>query len=75
MPNRGPGVAHTLLPVSKFSLLPAAVAMFVVGLIAIIAVFVLYATGQTNLSVWLYVAAMLLPIGLGLGILSVVRRR
>ncbi len=49
--------------------------MFAVGLLAIIAVFVLYATGQTNLSVWLYVAAMLLPIGLGLGILSVVRRR
>ncbi|MBE1465900.1 hypothetical protein [Kibdelosporangium phytohabitans] len=59
----------------KFSLLPAAMTMFAIGLIAIIAVFVLYASGQSNLSVWLYVAAMLLPIGLGLGIFSVVRRR
>ncbi|ALG06028.1 hypothetical protein AOZ06_03030 [Kibdelosporangium phytohabitans] len=75
MPNRGSGVAHTLLAVPKFSLLPAAMTMFAIGLIAIIAVFVLYASGQSNLSVWLYVAAMLLPIGLGLGIFSVVRRR
>ncbi|WP_143230924.1 hypothetical protein [Actinosynnema sp. ALI-1.44] len=59
----------------KFSLLPAAVTMFAVGLIAIIVVFVLYAAGQSELSVWLYVAAMLLPVGLGLGIFSVVRRR
>ncbi|ONI78713.1 hypothetical protein ALI144C_28390 [Actinosynnema sp. ALI-1.44] len=75
MPNRGPGVAHSLLAVPKFSLLPAAVTMFAVGLIAIIVVFVLYAAGQSELSVWLYVAAMLLPVGLGLGIFSVVRRR
>lgn len=49
--------------------------MFAIGLLAIIAVFVLYAAGTTDPSVWLYVAAMLLPIGLGLGIFSVVRRR
>nr|WP_052478624.1 hypothetical protein [Kibdelosporangium sp. MJ126-NF4] len=59
----------------KFSLMPVAMTMFAVGLLAIIAVFVLYATGRTEASVWLYVAAMLAPVGLGLGILSVVRRR
>nr|CTQ94648.1 hypothetical protein [Kibdelosporangium sp. MJ126-NF4] len=55
--------------------MPVAMTMFAVGLLAIIAVFVLYATGRTEASVWLYVAAMLAPVGLGLGILSVVRRR
>lgn len=75
MPNRGSGVAHSLLAVPKLSLMPAAVTMFAIGLLAVITVFVLYATGRTDLSVWLYVAAMLLPVGLALGIVSVVRRR
>ncbi|MET0234774.1 MAG: hypothetical protein ABW224_09075 [Kibdelosporangium sp.] len=56
-------------------LMPAAITLFVIGLVAVIAVFGLYAAGQRNLTVWLYVAAMLLPVGLALAVFSVVRRR
>ena len=55
--------------------MPAAVSMFATGLAAVIAVFVLFAVGERNLTVWLYVAAMLLPIGLAFAIFSVVKRR
>lgn len=74
MPNMSPGVAHSLFIVPRSKLLPAAVVLFVVGLAAIIAVFALYATGERNLTVWLYVAAMMLPVGLALAVFSVVRR-
>jgi phosphatidylglycerophosphate synthase len=75
MPNNGPGVAHSLSSVPRSKLMPAAVTLFAIGLLAVIAVFGLYAAGQRNLTVWLYVAAMLLPIGLALAVFSVVRRR
>jgi hypothetical protein len=55
--------------------MPVAAVLFVVGLIAIIAVFALYAAGHSNLTVWLYVAAMLLPVGLALAVFSLVRKR
>jgi hypothetical protein len=55
--------------------MPAAVVLFAIGLIAIIAVFALYAAGYANLTVWLYVAAMLLPVGLALAVFSIVRKR
>jgi hypothetical protein len=55
--------------------MPVAITLFVVGLAAIIAVFGLYATGERNLTVWLYIAAMMLPVGLALAVFSVVRRR
>lgn len=55
--------------------MPVAVVLFVIGLIAVVAVFGLYAAGHSNLTVWLYVAAMLLPAGLALAVLSVVRKR
>jgi phosphatidylglycerophosphate synthase len=55
--------------------MPTAITLFGVGLIAIIAVFGLYAAGERNLTVWLYIAAMLLPVGLALAVFSVVRRR
>jgi phosphatidylglycerophosphate synthase len=61
--------------VPRSKLLPIAIALFGVGLVAIIAVFGLYAAGERNLTVWLYVAAMLLPVGLALAVFSVVRRR
>ncbi|MEV4310936.1 hypothetical protein [Actinocrispum sp. NPDC049592] len=56
-------------------LMPAAITLFGVGLLAIIAVFGLYAAGERNLTVWLYIAAMMLPLGLALAVFSVVRRR
>jgi phosphatidylglycerophosphate synthase len=61
--------------VPRSKLLPIAIALFGVGLVAIVAVFGLYAAGERNLTVWLYVAAMLLPVGLALAVFSVVRRR
>jgi phosphatidylglycerophosphate synthase len=61
--------------VTGSKLMPAAITLFGVGLLAIIAVFGLYAAGERNLTVWLYIAAMLLPVGLALAVFSVVRRR
>lgn len=56
-------------------LLPLAVGLFAAGVLAIIAVFVLFATGHSDLPLWLNVAATYLPaIGLGLGIIAVVRK-
>jgi hypothetical protein len=56
-------------------LLPLAVGLFAAGVLAIIAVFVLFATGHSDLPVWLNVAATYLPAaGLGLGIFAVVRK-
>ena len=56
-------------------LLPLAVGLFAVGVLAIVAIFVLFATGHGDLPVWLNVAATYLPaVGLALGIIAVVRR-
>lgn len=56
-------------------LLPLAVGLFAVGVLAIVAVFVLFATGHGDLPVWLNVAATYLPAaGLALGIIAVIRR-
>ncbi|SEQ24285.1 hypothetical protein SAMN05216188_102522 [Lentzea xinjiangensis] len=56
-------------------LLPLAVGLFAAGVLAIIAVFVLFATGHGDLPLWLNVAATYLPaVGLALGIIAVVRR-
>ena len=56
-------------------LLPLAVGLFAAGVLAIVAVFVLYATGHSDLPLWLNVAATYLPaIGLALGIIAVVRK-
>jgi phosphatidylglycerophosphate synthase len=55
--------------------MPTAITLFGVGLLAIVAVFGLYAVGERNLTVWLYIAAMMLPVGLALAVFSVFRRR
>jgi uncharacterized membrane protein YhdT len=55
-------------------LMPLALGLFALGLVAIVAVFVLFAAGESDLPTWLNVAACLLtPVGLGLGVLSAVR--
>ena len=69
------GVAHSLAAVQRSKFLPLAVLMFVVGLAAIIAIFVFAGIGMPDQSPLLYVAAMFLPIGLALGILTIVRSR
>lgn len=46
---------------------------FAVGLLAILADLALFASGQRNLPVWLNLLCMLAPLGLGLGLVGVVR--
>ena len=56
-------------------LIPLAIGLFAVGVLAIIAVFVLFITGHSDLPVWLNVVATYLPaIGLGLGLIAVIRK-
>ncbi|MCS7478927.1 hypothetical protein ACFFQW_36345 [Umezawaea endophytica] len=55
-------------------LMPLALGLFALGLVAIVVVFVLFAAGRSDLPVWLNVAAWLLtPVGLAVGVVSVVR--
>ena len=46
-------------------------AVFPIGLIAIFADMILFASGSRNLPLWLNLTAMLAPVGLGLGLLGV----
>ena len=48
-------------------------ALFAVGLVAIVVIVVLFASGGRDLPVWLNVTAMLAPVGLGVGLLGVFR--
>ncbi|PRY46417.1 hypothetical protein [Umezawaea tangerina] len=55
-------------------LMPLALGLFALGLVAIVVVFALFAAGRSNLPIWLNLAAWLLtPVGLGLGVVSAVR--
>ncbi|MQA07321.1 MAG: hypothetical protein GEU98_02000 [Pseudonocardiaceae bacterium] len=55
-------------------LMPVAVVLFALGMLAVLAVFVLFATGERNLPVWLSGAAGLLtPLGFGIGLYVLVR--
>lgn len=48
--------------------------MFAVGLVAVVAVFLLFAAGYSELPLWLSVAAgVITPLGLALGLISLVR--
>lgn len=54
--------------------MPVAVALFTLGILAVVAVFVLFAGGQQDLPVWLSGAAgVLTPLGLGLGLYALIR--
>ncbi|MEO5834224.1 MAG: hypothetical protein ABJA16_06970 [Nakamurella sp.] len=48
--------------------------LFAIGLLAILADLLLFATGSRNLPVWLNVACMMAPVGLGVGLIGVVRQ-
>nr|BFF01400.1 hypothetical protein GCM10020241_30750 [Streptoalloteichus tenebrarius] len=55
-------------------MVPVGVALFGIGLLAVVAIFVLFATGRTELPVWLNATAGLcLPVGLALGVIGVIR--
>ena len=47
--------------------------LFALGLIAIVADLVLFVSGQRNLPLWLNLLCMLAPLGLGVGLVSVVQ--
>ncbi|WP_243658710.1 hypothetical protein [Tamaricihabitans halophyticus] len=55
-------------------LMPVAVGLFALGMLAVLAVFVLFAVGHGELPVWLSSSAGLLtPLGLGLGLYVLIR--
>ncbi|MFR9728612.1 hypothetical protein ACL03H_05230 [Saccharopolyspora sp. MS10] len=61
---------------SRPVLLPLALSLFAAGVMAVLAVFALYATGRTDLPVWLNLATLLAPLGLVVGVVgSVLRTR
>ena len=45
--------------------------LFVIGLVAVAVILVLFATGMTELPLWLNLVAMLAPVGFGVGLLGV----
>lgn len=47
--------------------------LFAIGLLAIVADLVLFATGSRNLPVWLNATCMLAPVGLGVALVGVFR--
>ena len=59
-------------PARRGAPLPVAVALFAVGLLAVLSILVLFATGRHDLPVWLSVAGMLTPAGLAVGVAGVV---
>ena len=46
-------------------------AVFTLGLLAILADVILFASGSRNLPLWLNLTAMLAPVGLGMGLVGV----
>ncbi|WP_040919269.1 MULTISPECIES: hypothetical protein [Saccharomonospora] len=50
------------------------IGLFALGMLAVVAVFLLFAAGYSELPVWLSAAAgVVTPLGLGLGLISLVR--
>lgn len=61
-------------PVKSGKLVPVAVVIFGVGLIALAAIFVLFVTGRHDLPVWLNASAgVLVPLGFALALIGLVR--
>ncbi len=55
-------------------LMRVGIGMFALGMVAVVAVFVLFAAGFSDLPVWLSAGAgVLTPLGLGLGLIALVR--
>ncbi|PXY37075.1 hypothetical protein DI005_37315 [Prauserella sp. PE36] len=58
----------------KSWLMRLGIALFALGMLAVIVVFVLFAAGLEDLPVWLSAAAgVITPLGLGLGLIALVR--
>ncbi|RCW43609.1 hypothetical protein DFQ14_10687 [Halopolyspora algeriensis] len=56
----------------RSAVMPAVLILFGIGLLAVLAIFGLFAAGYRNLPVWLNLAAMLAPLALGVGLVSAV---
>jgi hypothetical protein len=64
----------TVATPGKPFLMRIGIGLFALGMLAVLAVFVLFAAGLENLPVWLSAAAgVITPLGLGLGIIALVR--
>ncbi|MEB3366281.1 hypothetical protein [Saccharopolyspora mangrovi] len=59
---------------SRSTVLPVAMAMFGIGLLAILVIFGLFATGHQDLPAWISVVALLCPAGLIFGVIATVVR-
>lgn len=57
---------------SKPTALPVSLGLFGVGLLATLVIFGLYAAGYENLPAWLNLATLLAPLGLVVGVISLV---
>jgi hypothetical protein len=56
------------------TLMRIGVALFALGMLAVVAVFIMFAAGIENLPIWLSAAAgVITPLGLGLGLIALVR--
>jgi hypothetical protein len=61
-------------PANRLKLVPVAVVIFGIGLIALAAIFVLFLTGRHDLPVWLNASAgVLVPLGFGLALIGLIR--
>jgi hypothetical protein len=61
-------------PANRLKLVPVAVVIFGIGLVALAAIFVLFLTGRHDLPVWLNASAgVLVPLGFGLALIGLVR--
>ncbi|MFF5989779.1 hypothetical protein [Prauserella flavalba] len=61
-------------PARKSWLMRLGIALFALGMLAVVVVFVLFAAGLEDLPVWLSAAAgVITPLGLGLGLIALVR--
>lgn len=59
---------------SKSLLMRLSIALFTIGMVATVAVFVLFAAGFSDLPLWLSaVAGVVTPLGLALGLAALVR--
>ncbi|MGP4019386.1 hypothetical protein [Saccharopolyspora sp. 5N708] len=58
----------------RSAVLSVSMIMFGLGLLAIVAIFVLFALGYQNLPIWLNLATLLCPAGLIFGVIATVLR-
>jgi hypothetical protein len=67
------GTPETATP-RKPILMRVGVGLFAAGMVAVVAVFIMFASGLQNLPVWLSAAAgVVTPLGLALGLIALVR--